>query len=104
MREGPIRLLVSAGEASGDHMLALVLRAMGSRVSAAGLCGPAAREVGATCLQDLGSTAVMGLAQALPKLCALRRLCHRLALHAADTRADAALLVGFTTFHERLGA
>lgn len=76
------RLVISAGEASGDQLgaeLARSLKALDPSLELAGIAGPAMREAGVEAWFDLESLNVMGLTEVLrhlPRLLRLRRAFH----------------------------
>lgn len=96
-------LLVSAGEASGDRIAALTLRSLGKRVQAFGMAGSGCRSVGADVAVPLSDIAVMGWLPVARRLRGLMRALARLEQLAHSRNAPAALLVGFTSFNQRLG-
>ncbi|MGE5177590.1 MAG: hypothetical protein ACM3PF_00705, partial [Bacteroidota bacterium] len=70
------RLVIAAGDPSGDRLgaaLLAALRARGVRVEAAGLAGPALRSVGIEPVAAMESVAVMGFAEVIRHLPAIRR-------------------------------
>lgn len=97
----PKRLLVVAGEGSGDAFAAPVVARLG--VEAFGLGGPALEGVGCHVLVHLAGVAAMGIGTVAVRAAALLDAWRRL-LRAVDReRPAAALLVGFSEFNARLG-
>ncbi len=79
----PLRLVLSAGEASGDQIaadLALALKRREPSIELAGLAGPAMRAAGVEAWLDIDQLSVMGLSEVLahlPRLVRLRRAFRR---------------------------
>lgn len=96
-------LLVSSGEASGDRMAALTLTALGRSVLAAGMGGAASAAAGLDELVPRDIQGLMGVAQVAKRWAAIDHAHRTLRTWAMSHRPRAALLVGFTSFHERLG-
>ena len=96
-------LLVSAGEASGDRIAALALRALGKRVNPFGMGGDGCRQAGADLIVHLSEVAVMGWLPVVRRVHTLMHAQHRLQEQALLRGAPVALLVGFTSFNQRLG-
>ena len=106
-REHPVRLLISAGEASGDmHGAALVgaLRqlAMPAPVECFGLGGERLRAAGCETVVDAKDVAVLGLAEVAAHLPRIYRRFRRLLAEADRRRPDAAVLIDFPEFNFRL--
>ncbi len=102
---GAPRLFVSAGEPSGDHHAAEVVRAVRRRwpeatVDAFG--GPALRQAGATVRFPMEDYTVLGLVEALGKLGPHLRLLRTLRGDFRRGRYDAVLLVDYPGFNLRL--
>ena len=99
-----MRLLVSAGEASGDLYAAQVVKALGRRVSleAVGAGGERLRQAGCTALVRAEDVSVVGLAEVLTRLPGLYLNFNRLLEEAQRSRPDAALLVDFPDWNLRL--
>jgi lipid-A-disaccharide synthase len=102
------RLLVVAGEASGDRAAAAVVDALRKRltVEAFGMGGAASQAAGVAILHDLRETTALGFGAVATHAHALVLAHHRL-LGAARARrgrprADAALLVNYSEFNSRL--
>lgn len=102
----PLRLFVSAGEASGDlHGSRLVSEILKrnptARVDAMG--GARLREAGATVLVDYRDLALIGVVQVLPKARTLYRAWRRLRHHLETHRPDLVVLIDFPDFNFLLG-
>ncbi|MCC6348086.1 MAG: lipid-A-disaccharide synthase [Candidatus Eisenbacteria bacterium] len=99
------RLLIVAGEASGDHHAANLLRALGApgRFEARGVAGPQLRAAGAQAIVRQEELAVIGFSGILAKLPALLGARARLLGECARWRPDAAVLVDYPGFNLRLG-
>jgi len=98
----PLRLLVVAGEVSGDQHAAALLSALRERVpefSAAGLGGDACAAQGVRLIAHQKDLAVVGLVEALSKVRLARRLIRRLVATAAGDGVDAAVLVDSPDFN-----
>lgn len=98
-----MRVLVSAGEPSGDAHAAevvAVLRAAGADVEAVG--GPRMAAAGARLVADITGLGAMGLAEAAATVPAHLRLLWRLAKRLHRGCYDLALLVDYPGFHLRL--
>ncbi|MDD5556607.1 MAG: lipid-A-disaccharide synthase [bacterium] len=99
------RLLVVAGEVSGDKHAAKLIReirrmAPGIEIHAAG--GERMRAAGATLLHDLASLAVLGSVEVLRHYRELRRIFHRLLSFIERERPAAVVLVDYPGFNIRL--
>ncbi len=92
------RLLVVAGEASGDRAAAAVVRALGD-VSAFGFGGGALRAAGVELLGDLRYTTALGVTETLGRAYDLLSIYRKLVASARDRRPRAALLVNYTEFN-----
>jgi lipid-A-disaccharide synthase len=97
------RLLVCAGEASGDRIAALALRALGRRAEAFGMAGPACAQAGMDVAVPMALASAMGLWDVARRGAALVRCAARLRTEARGRGAAAALLVGFTELNVSLG-
>lgn len=100
-----MRVLVSAGEPSGDRHAAAVARALREQtptcdIEAVG--GPALAGAGVRILEGLGRLSAMGLVEAAGSLLAHVRLLRRLDRRLADGRYDLLVLVDYPGFHLRL--
>ncbi len=100
-----MRLLISAGEASGEMYGAQLLAALRRRVPAIeafGVGGGRMRAAGCHTVVDSGDVAVVGIAEVVRHLPRIYRRFHEL-LRAVDVnRPDAAVLIDFPDFNFRL--
>ncbi|MBK8598665.1 MAG: lipid-A-disaccharide synthase [Holophagales bacterium] len=97
-----MRLLLSAGEVSGDQHGAALLAALKERVpelEAFGLGGERCRAEGMRLLAHQKDLAIIGLVEALAKIRFARRLIHVLTKAATEARVDAAVLIDSPDFH-----
>ncbi len=99
------RLLVVAGEASGDHHAANLLQAFSAHGAwtASGVAGPRMRAVGVTPLVPQEELAVIGFSGIVAKLPRLLSTRARLLAEYDRNRPDAVLLVDYPGFNLRLG-
>ena len=103
----PPRLLVSAGEPSGDRLAAEVVTEVRCRhpdVVVEGIAGPRMREAGVVPLGNADSLATMGFQEVLGAIPRHFRLLQALVARARSPGFQAALLVDYPGFHLRLGA
>lgn len=106
MTAGPRRLLVSAGEPSGDLLAAAVLAEVRSRrpdLVAEGIGGPRMLGQGLVPLADATDLATMGFRDVLGAIPRHLGLFRRVVAAARAGRYGAALLVDYPGFHLRLG-
>ncbi len=105
MGEYQPRLLIVAGEASGDAHAARLVQALAGRraVHLRGAGGPALRAQGVETLVDMSELNVLGFSAVLRRLPALMRALERLRDSVRRDRPDAALLVDSPGFNFRLG-
>lgn len=99
------RILISAGEASGDaHGARLVdaLRAIAPRTEFFGVGGQALRAAGCRTVVDARDVCVVGLAEVVSHLPRIYREFRRLLAAADRERPDAAILIDFPDFNFRL--
>ena len=97
-----MKLLVVAGEVSGDQHASALLAALKARVPAIdafGVGGDGCRRQGMRLLAHQKNLAVVGLVEALAKLRFARRLVGALVAEAARQRADAAVLIDSPDFN-----
>jgi len=102
-----MRILISAGEASGDIHAAAVIQALrdgGGHAEIYGIAGPAMRQTGCQALSDMEQLNVMGVSDVLRSLPRIIRVRGRILDWAAEYRPDVAILVDFPGFHMNLGA
>jgi lipid-A-disaccharide synthase len=100
-----MRLLVSAGEASGELYAAQVVEALGRRMTgleAFGVGGKRLREAGCRTVVRAEDVTVVGLAEVLTRLPSLYQNFKLLVKEAERNRPDAALLVDFPDWNLRL--
>jgi lipid-A-disaccharide synthase len=97
-----VKLLLVAGEVSGDQHAASLLAALRPRVPSLevfGVGGEGAQAAGARLLAHQKDLAVVGLVEALAKVRFARRLVKALVSEAARERADAAVLIDSPDFN-----
>jgi len=99
------RILVVAGEPSGDHHAATLLRTLAERLplEVRGVAGPALEATGATVLVPQERLAVIGFSGVLSRIPDLLRARDTLLRAAREWRPDVALLVDYPGFNLRLG-
>ncbi|MDR1297368.1 MAG: lipid-A-disaccharide synthase [Deltaproteobacteria bacterium] len=96
MSDGPRRIMISAGELSGDMHAAAVIEAAKSRglgLEFFGLGGDNMAAAGADLREHLRETAVMGLTEVLGSLGRVLKIRGRLCAMIADERPDAVVLI-----------
>lgn len=99
------RLMISAGEASGDHHAARVLQALNrgpERVTAAGMGGPALAAAGMEILVDCRDMAIVGIVEVLRHWNRIQANLARMRDHLRDTRPDVLVLVDYPDFNLKL--
>jgi lipid-A-disaccharide synthase len=97
-----LKLLISAGEASGDQHGARLLEALRRKrpdLSAFGMGGPRLRAEGLSVIVPSESLSVVGISEVIEKLPALARASNVLFRSARRERPDAAILIDFPDFH-----
>ncbi|MDQ6956251.1 MAG: lipid-A-disaccharide synthase, partial [Mariprofundaceae bacterium] len=102
----PIKVFISAGEASGDMHAAGVMKALEKQyndVSVSAIAGPAMREVGCEVLCPMESLNVMGIGDVLKALPRIRRIGKDICDWAGHAQPDVAILVDFAGFNMSLG-
>ena len=102
-----LRLLIVAGEASGDMHAAGLLKALRTQagdIECYGIGGDALQAQGMTIVRHIREMAVMGLAELLPKLFFFRRVFNETIALAKERRPDAVILVDYPDFNLRLAA
>lgn len=101
-----MRLLISAGEASGDMYGAALLDALRriapEPVEAFGLGGERMRTAGCETIVDARDVAVVGIAEVVTHLPRIYREFQRLVREADRRKPDVAVLIDFPDFHFRL--
>ncbi len=101
------KILVSAGEASGDLYTAMLVEALRRRrpgVEFFGCAGPRMRQSGVRAVVDASSLAVVGLVEVVAHIPGIRRQFLKLCRAAEAERPEAAILTDSPDFHLRLGA
>ncbi|MDQ6960496.1 MAG: lipid-A-disaccharide synthase [Mariprofundaceae bacterium] len=102
-----MRILISAGEVSGDMHAAAVIESLNSRYGHAeifGITGPSMKRAGCETLIDMEQLNVMGVSDVLRALPRIRRIRNDILEWAGHNRPDIAILVDFPGFHINLGA
>jgi len=97
-----VRLLLSAGEVSGDQHGAALLGALSERVSgleAFGLAGDRCAARGMRLLAHQKELAIIGVVEAIGKIRFAHRLMRELTREAVASKADAAVLIDSPDFH-----
>jgi lipid-A-disaccharide synthase len=97
-----LKLLISAGEASGDQHGARLLEALRRKrpnLSAFGMGGPRLAAAGLSVIVPSESLSVVGISEVLEKLPSLLRAKSALVESARAERPDAAILIDFPDFH-----
>jgi lipid-A-disaccharide synthase len=97
-----LKLLISAGEASGDQHGARLLEALAKKrpgLSAFGMGGPRLAAAGLSVVVPSESLSVVGISEVLEKLPSLARAGNALVRSARRERPDAAILIDFPDFH-----
>jgi lipid-A-disaccharide synthase len=97
-----MRVFLSAGEPSGDHHAALLVRALRARqpdVECIGLGGPSMAAAGCQLVADLTQLAVMWFLRSLLNLHRFIDLARRAERSFLDARPDVCVLVDFPGFH-----
>ncbi|MCU1333333.1 MAG: lipid-A-disaccharide synthase, partial [Candidatus Angelobacter sp.] len=100
-----MNFLLSAGEASGDTYGAQLMESLGELAPGStffGMGGEKMRASGADLLVHAHEVAVVGLAEVITHLPAIRRRFKHLVAEAARRKPDAAILVDFPDFNLRL--
>ncbi len=99
------RVLIVAGEASGDRHAARLVRALAARVpvEVRGVGGPALRSAGAATIVDMSDVNVLGFSGVVRRLPTLLRALRRVRAEAAAFRPHAAVLVDSPGLNFRLG-
>ena len=100
-----LRVLVSAGEASGDLYASLVVRELRQESPQAeffGCTGPHLRAAGVRTVVDAASLAVVGLAEVVMHIPRIYREYRKLLESARQSRPDVAILTDSPDFHLRV--
>ncbi|MBZ5639277.1 MAG: lipid-A-disaccharide synthase [Acidobacteriia bacterium] len=101
----PLRIMISAGEASGDRLgagLARALRRLAPGVELLGMGGDEMASSGVRIVQHLSEVSVVGIVEVLKHLPALRRAMARLTEAIERERPDLVVPVDFPDFNLRL--
>src|SRR5947207_10036304 len=101
------RILVSAGEASGDLYASLVVGELAQRMPGAeffGCTGPRLRAAGVRTVVDAASLAVVGLVEVVAHIPRIYGEYRKLLRAADESRPDLAILTDSPDFHLRLAA
>ncbi len=102
-----MRIMISAGEASGDLHAAGVVRALQTHLDNPeifGIAGPAMRQAGCHSLIEMEQLNVMGVSDVLKSLPRIYRVEKTVLARARAQRPDVAILVDFPGFHMHLGS
>jgi lipid-A-disaccharide synthase len=100
-----MRVLISAGEASGEQYGALLIEALRARVphlEAFGVGGDRMRQAGCEIIVDAREIAVVGLTEVISSLPRIWQRFHRLLADIDRRRPDVAVLIDFPGFNLRL--
>lgn len=101
-----LKVMLVAGEPSGDAIGAPLIRALGDitvgGVTCFGVGGPAMVEAGLRPLFDQSDLAVMGLAEVMPRLPLLMRRLRECVAAAVDGRPDIVVTIDSSSFSRRL--
>ena len=103
----PQRVLISAGEASGDlyaASLATKLKRAWPDADFYGCTGPRMRKAGVRTVIDAGSLAVVGIVEVIAHIPRIYREYRKLLTFALENRPDLAILTDSPDFHLRLAA
>ncbi len=103
----PLRILASAGEASGDLYCAGLVEELGRRLPGTeffGCAGPRMRAAGVREVVDAGSLSVVGLVEIVKHIPRIYREFRRMVEVARSERPDLAILTDSPDFHLRLAA
>ncbi len=103
----PPRILLSAGESSGDRLGAGLARALLRRrpdLELVGMGGPQMARAGVRLVQDAAEVAVVGIQEVLSHLPAIRRAMRALERVLAAERPDLVVPIDFPDFNLRLAA
>ncbi|MDX8392048.1 MAG: lipid-A-disaccharide synthase [Mariprofundaceae bacterium] len=106
MNKRGLKVLVSAGETSGDmHAGAFIqkLRQIVPDAQISGISGPAMHDAGCESLVDMNELNVMGVVDVLQSLPRIRQVRKKILQWAEKERPDVAILVDFPGFHINIG-
>ena len=99
------RVMISAGEASGDRLgagLATALRRQDPSIDLVGMGGPQMRAAGVRLVQDSSEVSVVGISEVLSRLPQIRRAMGRLERVLEEQRPDLLVPIDFPDFNLRL--
>lgn len=102
-----LKILISAGEASGDRLgagLARAIRAAHPQVEILGMGGDEMAEAGVRLVQHASAVAVVGIVEVLSHLGEIRRAMARLERAIEEERPDLVVPIDFPDFNLRLAA
>ena len=101
-----MRVLVVAGEASGDRALAAVVRALARRrpIDAVGFGGDALAQIGARLVAHVRDVSGLGVFELAGRAPTIARALFRLSAAVKDTRPDVAILASWSAGNARIGA
>lgn len=101
-----LRIMIVAGEPSGDALGAQLMAALrhltGSAIEVTGVGGELMAEEGLTSLFNISDTSVMGLKEVVPKIPVILRRVRETADYAVRTRPDALVLIDSPDFTHRI--
>jgi len=103
----PVRVMISAGEASGDRLgagLAAALREQDPSIDLVGMGGPQMRDAGVRLVQDSAEVSVVGISEVLSRLPQISRAMNRLERLIEQERPDLLVPIDFPDFNLRLAA
>jgi lipid-A-disaccharide synthase len=103
----PFRVMISAGEASGDRLgagLAAALRKQDPTIDLVGMGGPQMRDAGVRLVQDSAEVSVVGISEVLSRLPQISRAMKRLEHLIDEERPDLLVPIDFPDFNLRLAA
>lgn len=103
----PPRIVISAGEVSGDRLgagLAGALRELSPDAELIGMGGQRMAAAGVRLVQDAGEVAVVGFSEVLSHLSEIRRAMRRLEAVLEEQRPDVLVPIDFPDFNLRLAA
>jgi len=101
-----MRILISAGEASGDMHAAAIIKSLNAGHNPPdiyGITGPAMKNAGCETLIDMEQLNVMGVSDVLKALPRIRRARNEILKWASSNKPDVTILVDFSGFHMSLG-
>ena len=104
---GPLKIMISAGEASGDRLgaeLARAVRALRPDAELLGMGGPEMAAAGVRIVQDAAAVSVVGFVEVLAHLGEIRGAMARLEATLREERPDVLVPIDFPDFNLRLAA